>query len=145
MPTTLDTLFLFLPTLIGCVVCMILAMFRWRFNLIALISPSSIHLCRLCFGSLGRALGQTALQPDYFAYPIYPVMFFGLAGHCGGLATVRGSKPGHDRLLRIRRVDYCDSSVRPLHEFDFATSDRSSCAADSRCLGFGCCWAICHQ
>ena len=66
-------------TLVGCVVCMILAMFRWRFDSIALsLQVQYIFVALLWLA--WQSLGQTALQPDYFAYPIYPVMFFGLAG-----------------------------------------------------------------
>jgi hypothetical protein len=58
---------------------MILAMFRWRFDSIALsLQVQYIFVALLWLA--WQSLGQTALQPDYFAYPIYPVMFFGLAG-----------------------------------------------------------------
>jgi hypothetical protein len=75
----LGYLVLSFATLVGCVVCMILAMFRWRFDSIALsLQVQYIFVALLWLA--WQSLGQTALQPDYFAYPIYPVMFFGLAG-----------------------------------------------------------------
>jgi hypothetical protein len=41
-----------------------------------------------------QSLGQTALQPDYFAYPIYPPMFFALAGLAALWQRSRGQQ--HD-------------------------------------------------
>jgi hypothetical protein len=51
----------------------------WRFNAIA-VSLQTQYIFIALLWVIWQSLGQTALEPEYFAYPIYPVLFFGLAG-----------------------------------------------------------------
>ena len=70
-------------TLLGCTASAALAIFRLRPNPIALsLQVQYIYVAVLWIG--WQSLGQTALEPAYFAYPLYPVMFFALAGIAAG-------------------------------------------------------------
>jgi hypothetical protein len=78
----LQYLSLCFAVLIASAVSVVVAMTRrdgGRFKPVAL----SLQIQYMFIGGLWiiwQTLGHTALQPDYFAYPIYPVMFFALAG-----------------------------------------------------------------
>jgi len=65
--------------LVGCIASTALAIVRPRFNPLAL-SLQLQYVFIAVLWTVWQSVGQTALQPDYFAYPIYPAMFFGLAG-----------------------------------------------------------------
>jgi hypothetical protein len=65
--------------LVGCIVCTILGILGWRFNAIA-VSFQAQYIFIALLWVVWQSLGQTAFEPEYFAYPIYPVLFFGLAG-----------------------------------------------------------------
>jgi hypothetical protein len=65
--------------LLGCIACTVFAILRRQTNRIAI----SLQIQYIFVGTLWivwQSLGQTALQPEYFAYPLYPVMFFAVAG-----------------------------------------------------------------
>ncbi len=70
---------LIVAVFIGCTISVILAIARGRANAIAL-SLQAEYLFIGILWLIWQSLGHTALQPDYFAYPIYPVMFFAIAG-----------------------------------------------------------------
>ena len=74
-------------TLVGCVACAFVAIFRTPRNPIAL-SLQLQYIFIVAIWIVWHALGQTALQPEYFVYPIYPAMFFALAA-----ITASGSRP----------------------------------------------------
>ena len=65
--------------LVACAASVTIALVRGRFNVVALSLQIQYILVAVLW-IVWQSVGQTALQPDYFAYPIYPVMFFGLAG-----------------------------------------------------------------
>ena len=65
--------------LTGCTATVIFAVTRGGYNRIAL----SLQVQFMFVGFLWifwQSVGQVALQPNYFPYPLYPVMFFALAG-----------------------------------------------------------------
>jgi hypothetical protein len=65
--------------LVGCIISVLLAVIRKQLNPIALsFQLQYLFVCILWI--TWQSAGQTALQPDYFAYPLYPVMFFAIAG-----------------------------------------------------------------
>jgi hypothetical protein len=70
--------FLF-AVLVGCASSATAAIVQKRINPIALSLQAEY-----CFAGLlwiiWQSMGQVALEPDHFAYPLYPVMFFGVAG-----------------------------------------------------------------
>jgi hypothetical protein len=81
--------------LAACIAAAVSGVVRWRFNVIALsLQVQYIFIAVLWIA--WQSVGQTALEPDSFAYAIYPTMFFGLAGLAAtcqpagrlGLATV---------------------------------------------------------
>ena len=79
--------------LVGCIVCTSLWFLGWRFNAIAVCLQAQYIFIALLW-VVWQSLGQTALQPDYFAYPIYPVLFFGLAGIAAWSRPVDPSRAG---------------------------------------------------
>jgi hypothetical protein len=82
------------------VVCMpavLFAIIRNRFNLVALsLQLQFIFVTGLWI--VWQRIGQTALQPDYFAHPIYPVMFFGLAGLAATSLPTKKSRTRNDLI-----------------------------------------------
>jgi hypothetical protein len=64
--------------LIGCIASSLLAIVAPR-NAVALsLQLQNVFVAMLWV--IWQSLGQTSLQPEWFAYPLYPVLFFGLAG-----------------------------------------------------------------
>jgi hypothetical protein len=88
----LSYLILGVAVLVGCIICTIWWMLGWRINAIAVCLQAQYIFIALLW-VLWQSLGHTALQPDYFAYPLYPVMFFALAG----IATARRQPAGTSR------------------------------------------------
>ena len=68
-----------LAVLVACLASVFGAMVRRRFCFVAL-SLQVQYIFIVVLWIAWQTVGQTALQPEYFAYPIYPVMFFALAG-----------------------------------------------------------------
>jgi hypothetical protein len=83
-----------LAVLIGCIACVVLAVLRSRPNPIAL--SLQIQYTYIALVWIGwQVLGQTALQPDYFAYPLYPAMFFALAAIAASWQYPKNSGQNH--------------------------------------------------
>ncbi len=70
---------LILAVLVACLASVVGAIVRRRFCFVAL-SLQVQYIFIVVLWIAWQTVGQTALQPEYFAYPIYPVMFFALAG-----------------------------------------------------------------
>lgn len=67
--------------LVGCTASIILATIRPRGNANAIaVSLQAEFVFSAAVWIIWQSLGQVALEPDYFAYPLYPIMFFALAG-----------------------------------------------------------------
>ena len=64
--------------LVGCACSIITAIARKKSNPIALSLEAQFLFAGILW-IVWQSVGQTALQPDYFAYPLYPPMFFALA------------------------------------------------------------------
>lgn len=76
---SLRYLALIVSTLLGCAISVVLSIFQSRPSPIAIsLQVQYIYVAVLWIG--WQSLGQTALEPAYFAYPLYPTMFFALSG-----------------------------------------------------------------
>lgn len=77
--------------LVTCAASVALAVIRSRFNSVAL-SLQLQYVFIAVLWIVWQNVGQTALQPDYFAYPIFPVMFFGIAGAAANWQSATNQK-----------------------------------------------------
>jgi hypothetical protein len=68
------------------------AIVRGRINPIALTLQAGC-LFVVILWIVWQSLGQTALQPEFFAYPLFPVTFFGLAGIAATRRAAKISRP----------------------------------------------------
>ena len=65
--------------LVACLASVVGAIVQRRFCFVAL-SLQAQYIFIVVLWIAWQTVGQTALQPEYFAYPLYPAMFFALAG-----------------------------------------------------------------
>ena len=89
--------------LVGCACSIIIAIARRRSNSIALSLEAQFLFAGIVW-IVWQSNGQTALQPDYFAYPLYPPMFFALAAIAASWRRVEiPSKESYFALRGTRR------------------------------------------
>jgi hypothetical protein len=80
-----------LVILVGCIVQSVGAIFRSRPNPIA-VSLQVQYIYAAVLWIVWQMLGQTALAPEYFAYPLYPVMFLALAAIAANWSNVSSAR-----------------------------------------------------